>query len=120
VSERTIAAMACFCVIAGTGTSLAGQQLPSPALPPERVRLASQSQSAEILIVPPESDRKLGFLTLVPPTTAGEMIRVRIPIGELVSRTTHAINEARRKRAERAARKEIARSLAEFLSKQPR
>jgi hypothetical protein len=116
--ERTIAAMAFLFVIAGPGTSLAGQQPPSSALSLERVRLLLQSQ-AEVQIAP-EPDRKLGFVTLVPPTTSGEMIRVRVPIGELVGRAGHAINKARRHRAERAARDEVTRSVAEFLSKQPR
>jgi hypothetical protein len=110
--------MAFLCVIAAPGTSLAGQQPPSSALSLERVRLALHSQ-AEIQIAP-EPDRKLGFLTLVPPTTTGEMIRVRVPIGELASRAGHAINKTRRNRAERAARNEVFRSLAEFLSKPPR
>jgi hypothetical protein len=118
VSERTIAAIAFLCVTAGPGTSLAGQQPPSSALSLERVRLALQSQ-AEIQIAP-EPERKLGVLTLVPPTTRGEIVRVRVPIGELVSRAGHAISKARRNRAERAARDEVTRSLAEFLSKQPR
>jgi hypothetical protein len=118
VSERTIAAIAFLCVIAGPGTSLAGQQPPSSALSLERVRLAWQSQ-AEIQIAP-EPDRKLGFLTLVPPISTGEVIRVRVPIGELVSRAGHAISSARRNRAKRAARNEVTRLLAEFLSKQPR
>jgi hypothetical protein len=82
------------------------------------VRLALQSQT-EIRIAP-QPDHKLGFLTLVPPTARGEIIRVRVPIGELVSRAGHAIRKARRNRAEQAARDEVARSLAAFLSKQAR
>ena len=118
MSKKTIAAMAFLCMIAGPGSSLAGQQLSSSALSLERVRLALQSQ-AETRIAP-EPVGKFGVLTLVPPVTAGEIIRVKVPIGELVSRAGYAIAKARRNRAERAARNEVARSLAEFLSKQPR
>jgi hypothetical protein len=120
VAERTIAAMAFLCVIAGPGTSLADQQPPSAALSVERVRLALQSPPARILMAPQKPDWKLGVLRLVPPTMDGEMIRVRVPVGELVSSAARAIDGARRNRAERAARKEVARALAEFLSNPPR
>ena len=117
VSGRTIAAMAFLLVLAGPGTALAGQQASPSTLSPESLRLWLQRQPAEIGIASSDSARKLGVFTLVPPITAGEVIRVRVPIGELVSRAAHGISKARRNRAENAARAEVARSLAEFLSK---
>jgi hypothetical protein len=119
VSQRTKLAATGLLVL-GLGPSLAGQEPALPALTQERVRLALQSQPSMIVIVPPGPEGKLGMLTLVPPEGTGEMIRVRVPIGDLASRAAHAIARARRNRAEKAARDEVARSLAEFLAKQPR
>jgi hypothetical protein len=55
-----------------------------------------------------------GVFTLVPPTGRGEMIRVSIPIGEIVSRAFKANSAARRRRQEAAARREVESALQRF------
>jgi hypothetical protein len=57
-------------------------------------------------------ERHLGFLTFLPPDTRGEFIRVGVPIGAIVSRTTHALAAAQRHRAEKAAHDDVARVVA--------
>jgi hypothetical protein len=55
-----------------------------------------------------------GIFTLVPPTGRGEMIRVTIPIGEIVSRAFKANKAARRRRQEATARREVESELQRF------
>lgn len=51
--------------------------------------------------------KTFGILTLVPPTLPGEMIRVSIPIGELVSRGFKSVASANKRRQEAAARRDV-------------
>jgi hypothetical protein len=59
-----------------------------------------------------------GIVTLVPPTGRGEIIRVTIPIGELVSRAFKARSTARRRRQEAAVRREVESALQRFKEQQ--
>jgi hypothetical protein len=63
-------------------------------------------------MAPPST--RIGMLTLVPPDTNGEIVKVVVPIGELVSRAATGVSSARRRRAERSAREQVTRELREF------
>jgi hypothetical protein len=59
-----------------------------------------------------------GIFTLVPPTGRGEIVRVTIPIGEIVSRAFKARSVARRRRQEATARREVESALQRFKEQQ--
>jgi len=87
----------------------------------ERIRLALERPAAVVPgAVPVQGDapKKLGFVTLVPPTGRGEMIRVAVPIGELISRGLKGIAAANHRRQEAAARREVETALARFVTQQ--
>lgn len=60
------------------------------------------------------SPRKVGVLTIEPPTAAGEFLRVRLPIGELVSKAARSMTGAHKRRREAAARREVEAALRVF------
>ena len=62
----------------------------------------------------PGPPAKLGIFTLVPPTGRGEIIRVSVPIGELVSRAFKSLSEANRRRQEAASRRKVEANLQAF------
>jgi hypothetical protein len=55
-----------------------------------------------------------GIFTLVPATGRGEMIRVSIPIGELVARAVTTVAAARRRHEEAVARRNVEAALQRF------
>ena len=57
---------------------------------------------------------KLGMLTIEPPTAPAEFLRVRLPIGELVSKATRSLTAAHQRRREAAARREVDAALRAF------
>ena len=63
--------------------------------------------------------RRIGILTLVPPVKRGEIVRVSLPVGDLVTRAARSVSAAQHRRAERKAREEVQRVLLEFEA-QPR
>lgn len=83
----------------------------------ERVSLALQQP---IPVVPSVGQvestlpKTLGILTLVPPTRPGEIVRVSVPIGELVSRAFRSVAEANQRRQESAARRRVEAALKRF------
>ena len=87
----------------------------------ERIRLVLQ-QPLPIMpsAVPVEESlpKKLGIFTLVPPTGRGEMVRVSVPIGELVSRAFKSVAAANHRRQEAAARREVQAALTWFVKQQ--
>jgi hypothetical protein len=56
------------------------------------------------------------MFTLVRPEANGEVIRVAIPVGELVSRAARAISDANHRRAERRADERVRKEFAQFLA----
>jgi hypothetical protein len=62
----------------------------------------------------PPAERRFGILTVVPPDTRGEFVSVRVPIGALVTGVAKSIASAQHRRAEKAARAEVAKALEEF------
>ena len=63
--------------------------------------------------------KRLGIFTLVPPTKPGEMVRVSIPIGELVSRAFKGVAAANQRRQQAAARRKVEAQL-KWFEEQPR
>ena len=116
--DHVRAALSCIVLVgalAGPLTSVHAQQSDPPASL-ERVRVALQRpQTLGGALIPPEpEERRLGPLTFAPPETRGEFVRVRVPVGALAGRLTHSISAARHRRAERAARVEVARVAVEL------
>ena len=59
---------------------------------------------------------RLGMFTLVPPETNGEVIRVSIPVGELVSTAARAISDANHRRAARKADERVRKDVEQFIA----
>jgi hypothetical protein len=96
---------------------------PSSSASLERVRVALQQREPSPLIVGPmlpipPDERRFGILTFLPPDTRGEFVRVRVPIGALVSGAARSIATAQHHRAEKAAREDVASALEEFRKAQ--
>ena len=62
--------------------------------------------------------KTLGIFTLVPPTEPGEIVRVSIPIGKLVSRAFKGVAAANQRRQEAAARRTVEAALKSFEEQQ--
>jgi hypothetical protein len=88
----------------------------------ERISLALQ-QPLPVMrrVAPAESTvpKTFGIFTLVPPIGRGEMVRVSVPTGELVSRAFKGAAAANRRRQEAAARREVEAALEWFKQEQP-
>jgi hypothetical protein len=81
----------------------------------ERIGLALQQPSPIVSgVAPGASPRQLGIFTLVPPASRGEMIRISIPIGELVTRAFRGVAGAHQRRQEAAARGRVEAALEAF------
>jgi hypothetical protein len=87
----------------------------------KRIRAALQSPQQPIssdgvpLFGPIKPDEvRLGALTFRPLDTPGQFVSIRVPVGAVASRAAHSIVAAKHRRAENAARDEVARALAEF------
>jgi|SRR5689334_18559208 hypothetical protein len=112
---RTIAAVAVsfLCWIA----TVSADQL---ARDPKQIDSAIQPQTK--LIIRPEElfpltrPTRLGMFTLQPPQTTGEVIRVSIPVGELVSKAARALSDANHRRSERKADERVRKDLEQFLA----
>ncbi len=98
---------------------LLGQER-APAL--ERIDLRLQQPPSLLRGIDPVESavpQTFGILTVVPPTGRGEMIRVAIPIGELVSRAVKGAAAANRRRQEAAARRKVEAALEWLKEQQP-
>jgi hypothetical protein len=87
----------------------------------ERISLALEQPPPIMRGVGPvesASPKKLGIFTLVPPTSRGEMVRVSIPIGELVTRAFTSVAAANQRRQEEAARRKVEAALEWFARRQ--
>jgi hypothetical protein len=88
----------------------------------ERIRVALEQPFPIVRgAAPAESTlpKTFGIFTFVPPTRPGEMVRVSIPIGELVSRAFKGVAAANQRREEAAARRKVAAVLKGFEKQQP-
>jgi hypothetical protein len=85
----------------------------------ERINLALQQPSPivrDVPLVESPSPTKLGIFTLLPPTSRGEMVRVSVPIGELVMKAFTGV--ANRRRQEAAARRRVDADLKWFAEQE--
>ena len=93
----------------------------------KRIRAALQSPQQSLssdgvpLFTPSKPDEfRFGVLTFLPPNSPGQFVSVRVPVGALVMRAARSIAAAQHRRAENAARAEVAKALAEFQRAQPK
>jgi len=63
--------------------------------------------------------KTFGVFTLVQPIEPGEMVRVSIPVGELVSRAFKGVAAANQRRQEAAARRRVQAAVKQFQENQP-
>jgi len=62
--------------------------------------------------------KSLGIFTLVEPQLRGEMVRVSVPIGELVMRAVRSVTTGHYRRREAAARRRVAADIKAFEEQQ--
>jgi len=90
----------------------------------ERIRAALRQPvvvgGTTIVIAPKPHDFRWGVLTFVPPDTAGQIVAIRVPVGELVSHAARSFSAAQHRRAERAAHDAVAKALADVQNSQPK
>ncbi len=84
----------------------------------ERISLALQ-QPPPIVRGVGQVPKTVGIFTLVTPNGPGEMVRVSVPIGDLVSRALNGVAAANRRRQEAAARQTVEAALKWFEEQQP-
>ena len=114
--KRPGAALVALVIALGLPPSVLAQENDRSA---ERVGAALQRQSllgSGALTWADPPPRKLGIFTLVPPEGPGEIVRLRLPIGELVSQAAHALSAAHQRRREASARHEVQRVLSAFIA----
>ena len=90
--------------------------------PLERIRLALQQPlqiTRRVDSVESAAPKTFGIFTLVPPTAPGEIVRVSVPIGELVTRAFKSVAAANRRRHEAVARRRVEAALEWFKEQQP-
>jgi hypothetical protein len=63
--------------------------------------------------------KSVGVFTLLPPERPGEILRISVPIGELVSRAFKGVAAANRRRQEAAARRRVDAALEWFTEQRP-
>ena len=96
-----------------------------PESPPslQRVRASLQNPPIQSKLSTPlwaePGPARIGILTLVAPQKRGEIVRVSLPVGDLVTRAVRGVSAAQHRRAERQARAEVQRLMFE-LEAQPR
>jgi hypothetical protein len=85
----------------------------------ERISTALQRQSAFVSSLGPWIDpppKKLGILTVRTPMGTGEMVRLSLPIGELISRAVQGTSAANHRRRETSARQDVQKALNTFTA----
>ena len=96
-------------------------QPPGPPSSVESIRTALQSPRSPTTLQTPAIGldaplpRHVGVLTIVPPDTTGQFVKVSLPVGDLTMRATRAVAAARYRRAERDAREEVRRVKASIV-----
>lgn len=90
----------------------------APAPPPTSRKPAFQASLQSPMLTTPNlppwialTPTTFGFFTFVTPETQGEFIRVSVPVGDLTMRAVRAIGGLERRRAEQAARREVAHAI---------
>jgi hypothetical protein len=125
-------ALVVITALAGSVIPVWAQQSEPSSASLDRIRAALQSpqlititSDGVPLLVPIQPDGFpdefwLGVLRFVRPDTPGLFVEIRVPVGALASRAAHFIVVTQHRRAENAARDEVAKALAEFQKAQPK
>ena len=94
-------------VVVSIGSASLSAQERDPSL--QRINLALQQPPVVRGIWPVESDtpQKLGIFTFVPPQFRGEMVRVSVPIGDLLTRGFNGIARAHQRRQAESVRRRV-------------
>ena len=124
--DRFLAAV----VFAIAGTALVDAQQPPADEPDSRSvqRIRTELRQSERRVVvhehlfgpPAPREFRLGVLTVVPPDERGQLVAVRVPVGALAAHAVQSIAAAQRRRATNAARCDVSKILAAFLSTRPK
>lgn len=115
---RLVSLAAVLAWMAGVGLR-ADQRQNQAGQTPEQLTIAAQGPphlTIPTWIAP--APKTFGVFTVVQPERDGEMFRVSIPVGELAMRAVRAIGQARYRRAEQKARKEVEQELKDFQASQ--
>ena len=116
---RITAGASIIAVVAVVAAAEAQQS--NPPVSAASVRAALQASKQPSLWITPTlppwvapGPTRLGILTFYPPDTKGEMVKVMVPVGQLVTSVTQAVSNVQRRRAERKALAEVQRALQDF------
>jgi len=114
-AKRLISAGA-IALCCGQTASVAAEQFQ-----PKPNDVAVQTTQPRLIIRPEDlfpimRPTRLGMLTLQPPQTTGEVVRISIPVGELVSKAARALSDANHRRAERDADERVRKDLEQFIA----
>ena len=85
----------------------------------ERITLEQPQPSPTLRWFDPadlDGPKRLGIFSLVPPQKRGEIVRVSIPLPDLVSRAFKGVAVANRQRQEKAARQRVEAALKAFAA----
>jgi hypothetical protein len=113
------AAVSVIAIVAFAGSGVAAPQQPELPGSTEQ-RAISDQKSTPALVIPLDPSwaaparRRLSVPMLVPPDRSGEMLKVRLPAGDLASRATQAISNGQYRRAVRKAHDDVLRALREL------
>jgi len=114
VIVNRIAAVAVTVLGIGVGSARAEQT------EPKRIDAALQTPPKLIIrtedLFPVRRPSRLGMFTLVPPETNGEVVRVSIPVGELVSKAARTIFDANHRRVDRKADERVRKDFEQFMA----
>lgn len=113
VNVKRIASAFAAVLILGVESTQAEQEEPkSSATPQPQPKLVIRANE----LFPLNRSTRLGMFTLALPRRDGEIVRLTIPVGELVSRTARAVSDANHRRAERKADERVRKDLEQFLA----
>ena len=123
---RTVLGLLLIAFIWLPGPAGAQQADPQSTVSLERIRARLQSPERSLAdetslwsVTAAPEQRLFGVLTFLTPETPGEFLRVKLPVGALVSHAARKMAAVRRGRAENSARAEVARALSDFQRAQP-
>ena len=107
----------CLCMVAPVWA-----QQPESSASLQRVRVGLQNPPIQskpgIPLWSEPGRRKIGILTLTAPEHPGEIVRVSLPVGDLVTRAVRGVGAAKHRRAERKAREEVQRVILAITAQQ--
>ena len=90
----------------------------------QRIRASLQNPPTQSRLSTPlwgePGPKRIGILTVVAPQLRGEIVRVSLPVGDLLTRAVRGVSAAKHRRAERKARAEVQRVIFEIEAQQRR